>query len=126
MIDRVFHQVLSELLLLNQQIHLQLPANSAAIQYQLRQISQALHQLQDIEEQVYLRFGRGGSRTVQHYHHRLIMVIDILRQRIRNLLLLAEEFETDPEGTIACLRRLEDNVQAQFHRLEARQKSIVL
>ena len=106
-IDRVFHQVLLELLSLHQQARLHLPASQVAIQYQVRQIHQVQIQLQQIEQRVTLQFGRGGSQSVRQCHQRLMSMIWMLQRRLQNLVLLAEEFEIDPEGTIACLRSID-------------------
>lgn len=120
-IDRVFHQVLLELLSLHQQARLHLPASQAAIQYQVRQIHQVQLQLQVIEQRVTLQFGRGSSQSVRQCHQRLISLIAMLQRRLQNLVLLAEEFEIDPEGTIACLRCIDAADQQMIQTVEVSQ-----
>ena len=120
-IDRVFHQVLLELLSLHQQARLHLPASQVAIQYQVRQIHQVQIQLQEIEQRITLQFGRGGSQSVRQCHQRLMSMIWMLQRRLQNLVLLAEEFEIDPEGTIACLRCIDAADQQIVHTVEVGQ-----
>ncbi|MGP1384322.1 MAG: hypothetical protein ACTS2F_12235 [Thainema sp.] len=120
-IDRAFHQILLELLSLHQQARLHLPASQVAIEYQLRQIHHVQHQLQDIEQRVALQFGRGSSQPVRQCHQRLVDLIRMLQRRLHNLVLLAEEFEIDPEGTIACLRCIDATDQQIIQHVEATQ-----
>lgn len=118
-IDRVFHHVLLELLTLHQQARLHLPASQAAIQYQVRQIHAVQTQLQEIEQRVTLQFGRSNAPSVRQCHQRLMVMIRMLQRRLQNLVLLAEEFAIDPEGSVACLRHIDATDQQIIQDVEA-------
>ena len=106
-IESEYRHLLAELVKLDQKISLQLPAQLAAIRRQKRQLREAKQTLIQLEATVAERYGRGGIATVRACYQRLTRYIRHLDRRFSNLLLLAEEYNTDPAGTLACLQMVE-------------------
>lgn len=110
-IESEFRHLLTELIKLDQKISLQLPAQLAAIRLQKRQLLEAKQTLAALEATVAERYGRGGIAAVRDCYQRLTRYIKRIDRRFSNLLLLAEEYGTDPAGTIACLQIVEQEHQ---------------
>lgn len=115
-IEAEFRHLLQELVSLDQKVRLVLPAQPPAIRLQKRQIIQARQALLELEETVVDRYGRGGIAAVRERYHHLMCYTQQIERRFSTLLLLAEEYLTDPEGTLACLRLVE---QEHHHRMSS-------
>lgn len=98
--------LLEEALLLNSRICLKLPATALSIQRQVAQLQRSQQQISQLKQRITLLAAKAFNPSVRHLCRLLLQILERLQTTASNLLLLAEEFGFDPEGTISCLHSL--------------------
>lgn len=97
-------QILEELQRISPHIRLKLPANYRSVRRQVEEITLAQQQLAMLQHRVTLLSHRKQNSSVQRLCLTLTRAMERMVCTAENFKLLAEEYATDPEGTISCLQ----------------------
>lgn len=88
------------------ELRLKLPASTLQVDRQVTQILFARQRLAKLQRQIQRSLIREMPPQIRQQLHTLLHSITDLLQLADSLVFLAEEYPLDPEGSIACLGRL--------------------
>ena len=121
MSNQTYLQLVAEIRHVCSSLSLQLPTHSGAIATQLRVIHGVRQRLEELEVRVRALASRSWRPARRDEYQTLnYLLCNLLTQAI-NMALLAEEFLADPEGSMSCLRLVnqrKDQLMDQLHELE--------
>lgn len=102
-LKRQLSEVLHNLPLLIQSMHLVLPASEMSIARQISRLTQTLRTLERQVEQVFVFKEKGVGAAYQRFCNQIITFLRELVNYTDTLIHLAQEHSIDPEGTAHCL-----------------------
>lgn len=100
----IYRQIIADVHRMCSTLSLQLPANKQAIAVQLRNLQKVRRSLQAIQAKTGLLTHRSWKLIRQDQYRQLNQLVSELVTEVTNMILLAEEFAADAEGSISCLR----------------------
>lgn len=121
MSKQTYLQLVAEIRQICSSLSLQLPTNSSAIASQLRLIHTVRQKLEAIEPGVRTLASRSWRPSQRVEYQTLDYLLCSLLTEAINMALLAEEFLADPEGSMSCLRTVnqrKDQLMTQLCEIE--------
>ena len=121
MSNQTYLQIVTDIRQICSSLSLQLPTRPGAIASQLRVIHAVRQKLEIIEAKVRALASRSWRPDRRDEYQTLDHLLCNLLMEAINMALLAEEFLSDPEGSVSCLRivnQRKDQLMQQLHELE--------
>ncbi|MEB3229372.1 MAG: hypothetical protein VKJ64_00070 [Leptolyngbyaceae bacterium] len=123
-----YRQLLAQVSRFGTTLSLHLPIHESAIASQIRNIRSIYQDLEATQLKVRLLESQSWRLMQRDQYRQLDQLLHRLIHEAVNMLLLAEEFATDPAGTLSCLRevnRRKDRVMQDIYRLSNPDRSLV-
>lgn len=127
----VIQELIVELWQIHESVELHLPAPPAAISYQIRQLKRIQKRIQQFKQQIELAIGQKSLVALHYPYQTICQLTKQVEQQVLCLILIAEEYPSDPIGSISCLRQADIEhaqlgftlEQLQIQNLTAKQKA---
>lgn len=119
MSDQTYLQIVAEVRHVCSALSLQLPLRSAALASQRRIIASIQHKLEILETKVRTMAHRSWRPTKRDDYQTLDCLLCNLLTETINMALLADEFQSDPEGTVSCLRSVTQRKNQLIQQLQS-------